>query len=50
MSGQFRVSGYATDYFSYVSVLELSIGMVALIAAEIFAIGLKMKEEQELTI
>ncbi len=50
VSGQFRVSGYATDYFSYVSVLELSIGMVALIAAEIFAIGLKMKEEQELTI
>ncbi len=50
VSGQFRVSGYVTDYFSYVSVLELSIGMVALIAAEIFAIGLKMKEEQELTI
>ena len=50
VSSQFRVEGFAPDYFSYVSVLELSIGLVALIAAEIFAIGLKMKEEQDLTI
>ena len=50
VSSQFSVEGFAPDYFSYVSVLELSIGLVALIAAEIFAIGLKMKEEQDLTI
>lgn len=50
VNGQFRVRGYAPDYFSYVSVLELMIGLVALIAAEIFAIGLKMKEDQDLTI
>ncbi|MBQ9646482.1 MAG: DUF2975 domain-containing protein [Prevotella sp.] len=47
---QFALSGYAPDYFSYVSATELSVGLVALIAAEIFAIGLKMKEDQDLTI
>ena len=49
-SGQFAVKGFAPDYFSYISVMELTIGLVALIVAEIFAVGLKMKEEQELTI
>ncbi len=50
VSAQFRIKGFSTEYFSYISATELSIGLVALIAAEIFAIGLKMKEEQELTI
>lgn len=50
INSQFSISGFATDYFSYISVTELSIGLVALIAAEIFAIGLKMKEEQDLTV
>jgi len=50
VSSQFGVEGFTTDYFSYLSATELSIGLVALIAAEIFAIGLKMKEEQDLTI
>lgn len=50
VAGQFRISGFAPDYFSYISATELSIGLVALIAAEIFAIGLKMKEEQDLTV
>ena len=47
---QFAVNGFKPDYFSYVSVMELTVGLVALIVAEIFAVGLKMKEEQELTI
>lgn len=47
---QFAVKGFAPDYFSYISVMELTVGLVALIVAEIFAVGLKMKEEQDLTI
>ncbi len=50
LSEQFAVRGFAPDYFSYISTMELSVGLVALIVAEIFAVGLKMKEEQELTI
>lgn len=46
----FAVSGFRPDYFSFVSVMELTVGLVALIVAEIFAVGLKMKEEQDLTI
>lgn len=47
---QFAVKGFVPDYFNYISTMELSVGLVALIVAEIFAVGLKMKEEQELTI
>lgn len=47
---QFGVSGFVTDYFSYVSAMELTVGLAALIVAEIFAVGLKMKEEQDLTV
>ena len=50
ISGQFGVGGFVPDYFSYVSVMELTVGLVALIVAEIFAVGLKMKEEQDLTV
>lgn len=50
VSRQFGVSGFVTDYFSYVSAMELTVGLVALIVAEIFAVGLKMKEEQDLTV
>lgn len=49
-SSQFAVKGFAPDYFGYISTMELAVGLVALIVAEIFAVGLKMKEEQELTI
>lgn len=50
VSKQFGVSGFVPDYFSYVSAMELTVGLVALIVAEIFAVGLKMKEEQDLTV
>ena len=50
VSSQFGVGGFLPDYFSYVSAMELTVGLVALIVAEIFAVGLKMKEEQDLTV
>ena len=46
----FSVTGYSLSMADMVHITSLVLGISALIGAEVFAIGLKMKEEQELTI
>ena len=46
----FALEHYALDLPDTVNITTLMLGLVALIVAEVFAIGLKMKEEQDLTI
>ena len=46
----FALRGYTLHQSSLASILTLVLGIVSLIVAEVFAIGLKMKEEQDLTI
>lgn len=46
----FAISGYSLTMGDMVQITSLVLGLSALIVAEVFAIGLKMKEEQELTI
>ena len=46
----FSLDGYVVDYGSAVNITNIAFGLFAVIVAEAFAIGLKMKEEQELTI
>lgn len=46
----FSLKAYDLILPDSVSVTTLLLGLIALIVAEVFAIGLKMKEEQELTI
>ena len=50
LSGAFSIPGYSLNLSGLVSKLTLTLGLVALIVGEIFAIGLRMKEEQDLTI
>lgn len=50
LSGVFEVPGYSLTIYGTISFLTLILGLMSLIVGEIFAIGLKMKEEQELTI
>lgn len=50
LSEVFAMEGYRLSYIEYISILSLVLGVVCLIVAEVFAIGLKMQEEQELTI
>ena len=46
----FAVPGYSLSMTDMVQVTSLVLGLSALIVAEVFAIGLRMKEEQDLTI
>lgn len=46
----FSVPGYQLNMTDTVEITSLVLGISALIVAEVFAIGLRMKEEQELTI
>ena len=46
----FSVRGYELDLSDMVNTTTLVLGISTLIVAEVFAIGLKMKEEQDLTI
>lgn len=50
LSGIFSVSGYSFSTSELISTLTLVLGLVSLIVGEVFAIGLRMKEEQDLTI
>jgi len=50
LSGVFSVKGYSLHLADLVSITNLVLGLSALIVGEVFAIGLRMKEEQELTI
>lgn len=46
----FAMPGYSLTMGDMVQITSLMLGLSALIVAEVFAIGLKMKEEQDLTI
>lgn len=46
----FVLRGYTLHQSDLASILTLVLGIVSLIVAEVFSIGLKMKEEQDLTI
>lgn len=46
----FALRGYTLHQSELASILTLVLGIVSLIVAEVFSIGLKMKEEQDLTI
>jgi hypothetical protein len=46
----FAMEGYSISYTDMVSAEPLLFGLSALIVAEIFAIGLRLQEEQELTV
>ena len=46
----FRLDGYVVDYSSSIYSEYILFGLFSLVMAEAFAIGLKMREEQELTI
>lgn len=46
----FALEHYELDLPDTVNITTLMLGLVSLIVAEVFAIGLKMKEEQDLTI
>lgn len=50
LSDVFALEGYAFSFSELVSITSLLLGLSALIVGEVFAIGLRMKEEQELTI
>lgn len=47
---QFQLSGYGNDWLSGIEFTTLLLGLIAFVAAQVFAMGVKMKEEQELTI
>lgn len=46
----FETPGYASIMFGSLSVLNVVLGLASCVIAEVFAIGLKMQEDQELTI
>lgn len=50
LSDVFSMKGYSIHFSELVSITNLVLGISALIVGEVFAIGLRMKEEQELTI
>ena len=50
LSNVFAVKGYTLNLSEFISITNLVLGLSALIVGEVFAIGLRMKEEQELTI
>lgn len=50
LSGIFSIKGYSLHLSDLLSITNLVLGLSALIVGEVFAIGLRMKEEQELTI
>lgn len=46
----FSMAGYELNFSELTSTITLVLGLCSLIVAEVFAIGLKMKEEQDLTV
>lgn len=50
VSKVFSIPGYDLSLSELVSITNLVLGLCSLIVGEVFAIGLKMKEEQDLTI
>lgn len=45
-----QLEGYMVNYVDYFQIGDMVVGLAALVFAEILAIGMKMKEEQDLTI
>ncbi len=50
VSSQIQLKDYDFDYSNILQTGNLMLGLASLLIAEIFAIGLKLREEQELTI
>lgn len=50
LSDVFSIKGYSLHLSEFISITNLVLGLSALLVAEVFAIGLRMKEEQDLTI
>ncbi len=50
LSKSFAIDGYELDYCAGLSNPDLLLGLLSLVFAEVFAIGLRLKEEQDLTI
>ena len=50
LSQTLKISGYSYNWLNPFSHSSLLLGVLAFVIAEVFAIGLKMKEEQDLTI
>lgn len=50
MKAVFSLKGYSFNLACMIEITTLVLGLCSLIVAEVFAIGLRMKEEQELTI
>ena len=50
ISDYFSLSGYTINYTDLVSTINLILGLISLIVAQVFAMGLKLQEDQELTI
>lgn len=50
VSEVFSLRGYTLELSGIISATMLVLGLCSLIVGEVFAIGLKMKEEQDLTI
>jgi len=50
LSDVFSLKGYSLQMSEFITVTNLVLGLSALIVGEVFAIGLRMKEEQDLTI
>lgn len=50
LSDAFALKDYTLHFSEFITITNLVLGLSALLVGEVFAIGLKMKEEQELTI
>ncbi|NDW13077.1 DUF2975 domain-containing protein [Bacteroides sp. 214] len=50
LKGVLSIKGYMLDFSELITTTSLILGIASLIIAEVFAVGLKMKEDQELTI
>ncbi|MEG1563020.1 MAG: DUF2975 domain-containing protein [Bacteroides sp.] len=50
LSESFSLKGYSFNTSELIPTLTLILGLISLIVAEVFAIGLRIKEEQDLTI
>ena len=50
LADAFALKGYSMDLSELLSITTLVLGIISFIIAEVFAIGLRLQEEQELTI
>jgi hypothetical protein len=50
LADAFALKGYSMHLSELLSITTLVLGIISFIIAEVFAIGLRLQEEQELTI